>query len=101
MQENLEKRDMINKNCTLNSNYTLNNKFKLTKQNTSPYINHISEGNSINTNKNNDIKEIKKENNNQIKIPLLNSKNKLEKFKNTIPRNCISAKTKRKALIIS
>ena len=98
LQENLEKRDMINKNCTLNSNYTLNNKFKLTKQNTSPYINHISEGNSINTNKNNDIKEIKKENNNQIKIPLLNSKNKLEKFKNTIPRNCISAKTKRKAL---
>ena len=97
LEENIEKKEIINKNCTLNGNYTLNNKYKLTKQNTAPYINHISEGNSINNNTN--TKEIKKENNiNQTKIPLLNSKNKFEKFKNTIPRNCISAKTKRKAL---
>ena len=96
LQEKLEKKEIINKNCTLNGNYTLSNKYKLTKQNTAPYINHISEGNSINNN--NNTKEIKKENISKIKIPILNSKNKFEKFKNTIPRNCISAKTKRKAL---
>ena len=98
LQEKIDKTDVINKNCTLNSNYTLNNKYKLTKQNTAPYINHISEGNSINNNNNKD--EIKKENKdkNQVKVPLLNSKNKYEKHKTSIPRNCISAKTKRKAL---
>jgi len=95
LEENIEKKEIINKNCTLNGNYTLNNKYKLTKQNTAPYINHISEGNSIN---NNNTKEIKKENINQTKIPILNSKNKYEKFKNTIPRNCTSAKAKRKSL---
>ena len=50
LEENIEKKEIINKNCTLNGNYTLNNKYKLTKQNTAPYINHISEGNSINNN---------------------------------------------------
>ena len=92
-----EKIDTINKNCTLNINYTINNNYKLTKQNTAPYINHMSEGNSLNTNKNNE-KRNEQKNKNQIKIPFLNSKYVIEKQKNSIPRNCISAKTKRKAL---
>ena len=31
-------------------------------------------------------------------MPLLNSRTKLEKHKNTIPRNCVSSKPKRKSL---
>ena len=74
----------------------MDNNYRLDTQSTTSYINPVSEGNSINNNTN--TKEIKKENINQTKIPILNSKNKTEKFKNTIPRNCISAKAKRKAL---
>ena len=97
LQEKLDKPDTINKNCTLNINFTLDNKYKLTKQTTSPFINHISEGNSINiNNKHENRNEIK--NKNQVKIPFLNPKNKSEKHKNCIPRNCISAKTRKKAL---
>ena len=97
LQEKIDKLENINKNCTLNINYALDNKYKLTKQITAPFINHISEGNSINANNNNEMKdEIKIKN--QVKIPLLNSKNKIEKRKNNIPRNCISAKTRKKAL---
>ena len=98
LQEKIDKLENINKNCTLNINYALDNKYKLTKQITAPFINHISEGNSINTN--NNYNEIKDENKikNQVKIPLLNSKYKIDKRKNSIPRNCISAKTRKKAL---
>ena len=71
-----------------NNSNTLQNK-TINKQNSVPYINHRSEGNSMNTMKNN-----------QIKIPLLKIKNKQEQLKpnNNIPRNCISAKNRRKAL---
>ena len=93
LNKNTDKSDSISKI----SNKTIN------KQNSVPYINNRSEGNS-----NNKIKNIKKDkekekirNNNQIKIPLLVIKNKTQLLKPSnsfIPRNCISAKNRRKAL---
>ena len=98
LEEKIDDAGTINKNCTLNSNYISDNKFKLTKQNTKFYINHISEGNSINVNNNENKKDNITKKKNQTKMPLLNSRTKLEKHKNTIPRNCVSSKPKRKSL---
>ena len=105
LNKNADKSDSISK---------INNSIKsktINKQNSVPYINHRSEGNNINKIKNNLKKEKEKENekgtgkekpknDNQIKIPLLVIKNKpqLLKQSNSIPRNCFSAKNRRKAL---
>ena len=80
-----DKSDSISKN---NISNTLHSK-TINKQNSVPYINHRSEGNSKNIMKNN-----------QIKIPLLKIKNKPEQEtpNNNVLRNCFSAKNRRKAL---
>ena len=96
LKEKIDTSDNINKNCTLNINSPTDNTFKLRKQNTTSYINNMTEGNSTSI-KNNEIKRENK-NKNQVKIPFLNVKNKIEKQKNNIPRNCISSKTRKKAL---
>ena len=90
------KSESKNKN---NSNILLNK--TISKTNSVPYINHRSEGNSINNIKKSAKTEKEKPlNNSQVKIPLLISKNKMEqqKKKSSIPRNCISSKNRRKAL---
>ena len=96
LKEKIDTSDNINKNCTLNINSPTDNTFKLRKQNTTSYIINMTEGNSTSI-KNNEIKRENK-NKNQVKIPFLNVKNKIEKQKNNIPRNCISSKTRKKAL---
>ena len=95
--------NLEDKSDSLNINNNSNNQISKTinKQNSVPYINHRSEGNSTN-------KKKEKENsinNKEIKIPLLISKNKNDQQKQkpnnnnkNIPRNCISAKSRRKAL---
>ena len=112
---NLEdKSDSMNKNDNSNENNKTMN-----KQNSVPYINHRSEGNSSNKkieNENEKRKRKRKDfaiNNKEIKIPLLISKKKIEQQQKTnnnsncnsnsnnnknIPRNSISAKARRKAL---
>ena len=97
LKEKIDKSDNFNKNCTLNIYSPLDNKFKLRKDNTSSYIINMTEGNSTSPKKNEFARE-NKNNNNQMKIPFLNTKNKIEKQKNNIPRNCVSSKTRKKAL---
>ena len=96
LNEMAEKSESINKNIANNTiNKTIN------KTNSVPYINYRSEGNSINNMKKNTKKEKEKiSSNNHIKIPLLISKNKVEQqdIKIDIPRNCISAKARRKPM---
>ena len=113
-------KSIINKYKTINSNFlkqkkNLNKNMEksdsiskiINKENSTYYINHRSEGNSNSKMKNNEKEKErererdKSKNNNQIKIPLLEIKNKPELLKpnnNSIPRNCISAKNRRKAL---
>ena len=118
-----EKSDSINNRVVINSNKKNNSNSKaMNKQNSVPYINHRSEGNSSHKKKEKSKeKDQEKEksrdkerdniisnDNKEIKIPLLIIKNKLNKNNgnnnsnninnNNIPRNCISAKARRKAL---
>ena len=98
LNENENKSESKNKNS---SNALLSK--TINKTNSVPYINHRSEGNSINNIKKNTKKEKEEEKHlitSQVKIPLLISKNKTEqqKKKNSIPRNCITSKNRRKAL---
>ena len=93
--------NLEDKSDSLNINNNSNNQISKTinKQNSVPYINHRSEGNSTNKKK----RKENNTNNKEIKIPLLISKNKIDQQKpnnnnKNIPRNCISTKSRRKAL---
>ena len=92
--KNMDKNESISKISNSNKGKAIN------KQNSVPYINQRSEGNSNKQLKNNEKEKEILKNNNQIKIPLLEIKNKPEIIKpsNSIPRNCISAKNRKKAL---
>ena len=97
---NLNEIENQNESKNKNNSNVLFNKTIKNKTNSVPYINHRSEGNSINNIKKNSKEKEKPLNNIQVKIPQLISKNKMDqqKKKNSIPRNCISSKNRRKAL---
>ena len=92
--KNMDKSDSISKISNSNKSKTIN------KLNSVPYIKNRSGENSNKQMKNNGKEKETNKNNNQIKIPLLEIKNKPELLKpsNSIPRNCISAKNRRKPL---
>ena len=101
----LKQKINLNKNADKNDSISKISNKTINKQNSVKYINNRSEGNSNHKKRNikneNDKEQEKEElmNNNQIKIPLLVIKNKTQLLKPSgifIPRNCISAKNRRK-----